>query len=70
MAEKTFEEAMNKLEAIVTELEQGDLSLEETLRKFEEGIKHSQFCMAKLEQAEQKLKKLVKKEDGFELESL
>jgi exodeoxyribonuclease VII small subunit len=70
LAEKTFEEAMSKLEAIVAELEQGDLSLEATLRKFEEGMKHSQFCMAKLEQAEQKLKKLVKKEDGFELESL
>jgi exodeoxyribonuclease VII small subunit len=70
MATKTFEQAIEKLEAIVNELEQGDLTLEETLKKFEEGMELSKFCTDKLNQAEQKLKKLVKTEDGFQLEIL
>jgi exodeoxyribonuclease VII small subunit len=70
MATKTFEQAIEKLEAIVHELEQGDLTLEETLKKFEEGMELSKFCTDKLNQAEQKLKKLVKTEDGFQLEIL
>lgn len=68
MAEKTFEDAMKKLVAIVDELEEGELTLEETLKKYEEGMKYSRFCMDKLNQAEQKLKKLVKTENGFQLE--
>jgi len=68
VAEKTFEDAMQKLEAIVDELEQGELTLEGTLKKYEEGMKYSRFCMDKLNQAEQKLKKLVKTENGFQLE--
>ncbi len=68
MPQKTFEQAIKKLEAIVDELEQGDLPLEETIKKFEEGMELSKFCTEKLNQAEQKLKKLVKTEDGFQLE--
>lgn len=68
MATKTLEQAIEKLEAIVDELEQGDLPLEETIKKFEEGMELSKFCTDKLNQAEQKLKKLVKTEDGFQLE--
>ena len=68
MATKTFEQAIEKLEAIVDDLEQGDLTLEETLKKFEEGMELSKFCTDKLNQAEQKLKKLVKTEDRFQLE--
>ena len=70
MPQKTFEQAIDKLESIVDEMEQGDLTLEETLKKFEEGMKLSKFCTDKLNQAEQKLKKLVKTEDGFQLEIL
>ena len=70
MAAKTFEQAIEKLEAIVDELEQGDLTLEDTIKKFEEGMELSKFCTDKLNQAEQKLKKLVKTEDGFQLEIL
>lgn len=70
MAAKTFEQAIEKLEAIVEELEQGDLTLEETIKKFEEGMELSKFCTDKLNQAEQKLKKLVKTEDVFQLEIL
>ncbi|MCI0494757.1 exodeoxyribonuclease VII small subunit [candidate division KSB1 bacterium] len=70
MAEKTFEETMEKLENIVEELERGDLTLEETLKKYEEGMRYSKFCMDRLSQAEQKLKKLVKTENGFQLDIL
>ncbi|NOZ61536.1 MAG: exodeoxyribonuclease VII small subunit [Calditrichaeota bacterium] len=65
MAEKTFEQAMEKLEKIVSELETGDLTLDETVRKFEEGMKLADFCTEKLNQVEQKLKKLVKNENGI-----
>lgn len=68
MPQKTFEQAIEKLETIVDELEQGDLTLEETIKKFEDGMELSKFCTDKLNQAEQKLKKLVKTEDGFQLE--
>lgn len=70
MAVKSFEQAMEQLEQIVDQMEQGDLTLEETLAKFEEGMKLSQFCLEKLNQAEQKLKKLVKTEGGFQFEAI
>jgi exodeoxyribonuclease VII small subunit len=62
--EKSFEEALMRLEEIVLELEEGELSLEEALKKFEEGIELSQFCTQKLTQAEEKVKKLVKTTQG------
>jgi exodeoxyribonuclease VII small subunit len=65
---KNFENAMNRLEEIVQKLEQEELSLDDSLKIFEEGMELSQFCYQKLNQAEQKLKKLVRKEDGFQLE--
>jgi exodeoxyribonuclease VII small subunit len=68
MAEKTFEQAISELEKIVEELEQGELSLEDSIKKFEKGMKLSKLCNDKLNQVEQKLKKLVKTEDGFQLE--
>lgn len=62
--EKNFEEALRKLEKIVLELEEGDLSLEEAMKKFEEGVDLSQFCTQKLTQAEAKVKKLIKTTEG------
>jgi exodeoxyribonuclease VII small subunit len=70
MAEKSFEQAMQKLEEIVNELENGELTLDETVRKFEEGMKLADFCTEKLNQVEQKLKKLVKTDNGFQEETL
>lgn len=64
MAEKKFEEAMQRLEDIVENLENGDLSLENSLKIFEEGMKLVSFCSKKLEEAEQKVTKLVKESDG------
>jgi exodeoxyribonuclease VII small subunit len=62
--DKNFEEAINQLEKIVTELEEGELSLEEALKKFEEGIELSRFCTHKLTQAEEKVEKLIKTAQG------
>ncbi|MDW7681475.1 MAG: exodeoxyribonuclease VII small subunit [bacterium] len=68
MATKTFEQAMEELENIVDALEKGDLTLEQTIKKFERGMELSKFCSEKLTEVELKLKKLVKTENGFQLE--
>lgn len=60
MAEIKFEDALNKLEDIVGELEKGDLSLDDSLAKYEEGIKLSVLCTKKLEAAKKKIEILVK----------
>ena len=64
MGEKKFEEAMKRLEDIVQSFENGDLSLENSLEIFEEGMKLVRFCSKRLEEAEQKVTMLVKKSDG------
>ncbi|MDF1578933.1 MAG: exodeoxyribonuclease VII small subunit [Desulfurivibrionaceae bacterium] len=63
MAKKNFEEALAKLERITEELESGDLSLEESLKKFDEGVKLAEFCNHKLDEAQQKVNILLKKDD-------
>jgi len=62
-----FEEAMEKLQKITEELEQGELPLEETLQKFEEGTKLIDFCEKKLNETEKKIKVLMKEEDKLVL---
>lgn len=70
-----FEEALSKLEGIVEKLESGELSLEESLAAFEEGIKLSRICAKRLDEAESKIEILIKGENGqlrtedFDLES-
>lgn len=64
MAEKKFEAAMNRLEEIVQEMEQGDLPLEQSLKMFEEGVKLSRICNKRLEEAERKVEILLKDKDG------
>ncbi len=59
-----FEDAMIRLEEIVEELESGELSLEESLSAFEEGIKLSKICAKLLNEAERKVEILMKGEDG------
>jgi|YelNatPaOPRAMG01_1025707.scaffolds.fasta_scaffold208915_1 exodeoxyribonuclease VII small subunit len=59
-----FEEALNKLERIVAKLEDGEISLEESLKLFEEGIRLSRFCNQKLDEAEKKVEILLKDKDG------
>ena len=69
MNKKSFEGSMKRLEEIVEQLDSGKLSLDESLKIFEEGIELSDFCSQKLKQAEKQIKKLIKKDDGsFQLE--
>ena len=64
MAEPSFEEALDSLEKIMEELEEGNLPLEETLKKFEEGIKLSRLCEKKLKKAQKKVAMLTRDEEG------
>ena len=68
MATQTFESALKRLEKIVAELESGDLPLEKSLKKFEEGIELSKFCSKKLEETEAKISQLVKDANGNPVE--
>ncbi|NOQ45677.1 MAG: exodeoxyribonuclease VII small subunit [Desulfobulbaceae bacterium] len=63
MAKKTFENALTRLEKIAGELEEGDLSLENSLKKFDEGIELVQFCNSKLEEARDRVDLLLKKDN-------
>lgn len=62
--EKTFEESLNELEKIASDLERGELSLEDAISKFEVGMKLSKECSEKLEKAEKRINILVKSESG------
>ncbi len=69
MEKQSFEQAMARLEKIVADLENGDISLENSIKSFEDGMVLARFCMDKLNQAEKKLLKLTKKDEGgFQLE--
>ena len=69
MEEMNFEEAMQALEKIATELEKGDLSLEESVAKFEEGIALSKKCSDIIEKAEKKITILLQKDGKLEEEN-
>ncbi|MDD3303578.1 MAG: exodeoxyribonuclease VII small subunit [Clostridia bacterium] len=64
MAEKTFEESLSELEKIATDIERGDLGLEQAIVEFEKGIKLSKECSEKLDNAEKRINLLVKQENG------
>jgi exodeoxyribonuclease VII small subunit len=64
MPTQTFEQALEKLEQIVTELETGELSLESALKKFETGMRLSTFCSRKLDETEKKITLLLEGEDS------
>ena len=73
MSKENFEESMIKLEGIVTELENGKLNLDESVKKFEEGMKMAKQCNTILEDAEKKITILLEKdgelnEENFEVE--
>ena len=55
----SFEKKLTRLEEIVQKMESGEMSLDESLKLFEEGVKLSRDCNKELSQAEQKVKKLV-----------
>jgi len=56
-----FEDSLQELEAIVEQLEQGDVSLEESLKSFEQGVKLTRTCQTALQTAEQKVEILLEK---------
>jgi exodeoxyribonuclease VII small subunit len=62
--EPRFEEALAGLERIVRDLEGGDLPLDDALKLFEEGVRLSRLCSAKLDEAEKKIEILMKGADG------
>ena len=64
MAEVKFEDALKKLEKIVSDLESGDVSLDESLAKYESGVKLVRICQKKLEEAKKKVEILIKTKDG------
>ena len=71
--EEKFEDKIIKLEEIVAELEKGNLSLDDSVKKFEEGIKISKECNEILESAEKKISILLEqdgeiKEEKFEVD--
>lgn len=62
MAKKTYEESVKRLEEIVSALESGDLSLDESMKLFEEGTKLVSFCSSSLDKAQTKIKELTELE--------
>ena len=62
MSKENFEESMKKLETIVIELENGNLNLDESVKKFEEGMKIAKQCNTILESAEKKITILLEKD--------
>ena len=71
MAEIKFEEALKKLEKIINELESGELSLDESLKIYQEGIELARTCNQKLDSAKKKIDLLSKNKKGeFELKEI
>lgn len=66
--QKSFEEALKRLEEIVRQMEQGSVSLEESLRLFEEGTALVRQCGTQLDEAELKVVRLMKGPDGEPVE--
>ena len=59
-----FEQALEKLEGIVKQLERGELSLDESLGNFAEGVNLSKICLNKLDYAQQQIDKILSEEQG------
>ncbi len=62
MAKKTFEQALARLEQITAELESGDLSLDKSLEKFNEGMTLVHLCSRKLDEAKSQVELLLHKD--------
>ena len=62
--EPQFEESLAKLEQIVSAIERGEVSLEESIDKYAEGVKLIKQCRKILDTAEKKIKRLTEADDG------
>ncbi len=65
-----FEKSLAQLEEIVSKMEQGELSLEQSLSAFEDGVKLTRACQDTLKQAEQRVSQLVQNGDSHETQTL
>jgi exodeoxyribonuclease VII small subunit len=70
LEEMSFEAALKRLEDVVGDLESGRLSLEESLARFEEGMRLSKLCQQKLKGVEMKIEKLVAENGGMKAKPL
>ena len=64
MAKDKFEEALKRLEELVKRMEAGELTLDESLKAFEEGIRLIRFCTRKLDETERRVEILLRDEQG------
>ena len=60
----SFEEALKRLEAIVQQMESGELTLEDSLGLFEEGVRLTRVCSQRLDEAEKKIEILTRDDQG------
>jgi len=67
--EPSFEEALKGLEAVVEQLESGEPALEESIRLFEEGMRLSETCRKRLDEADRKIELLLRKPGGLSRET-
>jgi exodeoxyribonuclease VII small subunit len=68
--EEKFEESLERLQEMVRALESGDCSLEDSIKKFEEGMALARACQERLTQAEQKIEILLKAgKEGIQTEA-
>lgn len=65
MAKEKFEDALEKLENIVREMEMGEMPLDTALKSFEEGIRLIRFCSGKLDEAQRRVELLLEKENSL-----
>jgi exodeoxyribonuclease VII small subunit len=65
-----FETSLQALEDIVSKMEQGTLSLEQSLEAFEQGVKLTRTCQSTLKEAEQRVSKLTKTDESYTLDAL
>ncbi len=69
MAKEKFEDALEKLENIVREMEAGEMPLDSALKSFEEGIWLIRFCSAKLEDTQRRVEQLLEKENSLQIKN-
>ena len=70
MAKEKFEDALEKLENIVREMEVGEMPLDSALKSFEEGIRLIRFCSAKLEDTQRRVEQLLEKENSLQIKNI
>jgi len=69
MAKEKFEDALEKLENIVRDMERGEMPLDSALKSFEEGIRLIRFCSAKLDETQLRFEQLLEKENSLQIKN-